>query len=102
MSVWFRDIIGRLTKMDQTPHNNMEGQEAEGRIRLPLQVPNEALMPQGRHMQDYLNPTRGSTPSCIILSANAHTFIIKPSMLPSLPTFHGMEIKRNQKSILVR
>ena len=32
-----------------------------------------------------------STLSCIILPANAHTFIIKLGMLQSLPTFHGME-----------
>ena len=42
-------------------------------------------------MQDYLNPIRALTPSCIKLQANAHTFIIKPGMLPSLPTFHGMK-----------
>ena len=42
-------------------------------------------------MQDYLNPTRASTPSCIVLLADAHTFVIKPSMLLSLLTFHGME-----------
>ena len=93
MSVWFRDITGRLTRMNQPPHNNMEGHEAEGRIRLKLQVPNEAFVPQGRHMQDYLNPTRASTPSCIILPANAYTFIIKPGMLSSFPTFQKMESK---------
>ena len=48
-------------------------------------------MPQGRHLQDYLNPTRVSTPSDIILPANAHTFIIKPGMLPPLLTFHKMD-----------
>ena len=42
-------------------------------------------------MQDYLNPTRASTPSCIVLPKNAHTFVTKPGMLLSLPTFHGME-----------
>ena len=47
MSVWFRDITSRLSRMDPTPHNNMEGHEAEGKILLQLQVPNEAPMPQG-------------------------------------------------------
>ena len=55
----------------------MEEQEAKDKIHLPLQVPNEAFVSQGRYMQDYLNPTRASTPSCIILPANAHTFTIK-------------------------
>lgn len=91
MSVWFRDETGRLTRMDPNPIQNMEGQEAGDINRLPIQIPNEAPVPQGRYMQDYLNPTRASTPSCIVLPANAHTFTIKPGMLPSLPTFHGME-----------
>lgn len=91
MSVWFRDKTNRLTRMDPNPPQNMEGQEAGDMNPLPIQIPNEALVPQGRYMQDYLNPTRASTPSCIVLPANAHTFTIKPGMLPSLPTFHGME-----------
>ena len=69
----------------------MEGHEEEGRIRLQLQVSNEALAPYGQHMQDYLNLTRASTPSCIVIPEIAHTFVIKMSMLPSLSTFHGME-----------
>ncbi|GFY80822.1 phosphate transporter 4;5 [Actinidia rufa] len=93
MSVWVRDITGRLPRVDQTPHINMEGQGVEGRNNLPFQVPNEAPVPQGRYMQDYLNPTRASTPSCIVLPTNAHTFTIKPGMLPSLSIFHGMESK---------
>ena len=40
-------------------------------------------------MQDYLKPTKALTPSCIILPAI--TFVIKPGMLPSHLTFHGME-----------
>ena len=69
----------------------MEGHEEEGRVRLQLQVLSEAPTPQEHHIQDYLNPTRALTLSCIILSANVHTFVIKPGMLPSLSTFHGME-----------
>ena len=42
-------------------------------------------------MQDYLNSTWASTPSYIVLLANAHTFVIKSSMPPSFPIFHGME-----------
>ena len=91
MSVWFRNKTGRLIRMDQNPLQNMEGQEAGDINRLPIQIPNEAPVPQGRYMQDYLNPTRASTPSCIVLPANEHTFTIKLGMLPSLPTFHGME-----------
>ena len=69
----------------------MEEHDEEGIVLHQLQVPNVAHAPHERHMQDYLNPTRASTPSCIILPSNTYTFIIKPSMLPSLSTFYGME-----------
>ena len=91
MSVWYRDITGRLTRMDQPPHHNMQGHEEKGRVCLQVQVPNEAHVHHGRHMQDYFNLTKALTSSCINLLANAHTFVIKPGMLSSLPTFHGME-----------
>ena len=61
--MWCRDNTVRLARMDQPPHNNMEGHEEEGRVRLQLQVPNEATAPHRHHMQDYLNSTRASTPS---------------------------------------
>ena len=82
-SVWYRDNFDRLTRMDHTVRNNMEGHEEEGRVCLQFQVPNKASVRQGHHMQ----------PSCIILPANAHThtFVIKPGIRPSFPTFHGME-----------
>ena len=66
MSVWYRDNTGRLIRIDQTPHNNMEEHDEEGIVLHQLQVPNVAHAPHERHMQDYLNPTRASTPSCII------------------------------------
>ena len=50
MSVWYRDNFGRITRMDQAPHSNMEGHEEKDRVRLQLQVPNETPAPQGRHM----------------------------------------------------
>ncbi|GFY80865.1 hypothetical protein Acr_01g0006740 [Actinidia rufa] len=71
----------------------MEGQEEEGRIRLQLQFPSEVPAPQGKFMQDYLNPTRASTPSCIVLPMDANTFFSKSGMLLSLSTFHCMECK---------
>ena len=84
MSVLFRDHADRLIRIDQPPEFNMEGQEEEGQIRLQLQVPSEAI---GK----VYSGIPKSSPSCIILLADTHTFVIKPNMLPSLPRFCGMK-----------
>ena len=42
-------------------------------------------------LQDYLHPTRNSSPSCIMFPANQQNFDFKPEMIPLLPTFHGMD-----------
>ena len=36
----------------------MEGHEEGGKVHLQLQVPNQPPAPQGRHMQDYVNPNK--------------------------------------------
>ncbi|KAG5526438.1 hypothetical protein RHGRI_032642 [Rhododendron griersonianum] len=51
-----------------------------------------------RTMRDYLNPTRTSTPTCIVLptptAANAaNNFTVKPGYLNMLPTFHALELE---------
>ena len=42
-----------------------------------------------RSMRDLLNPPRVSAPSCIIPSAE--DVVVRPYLVPLLPTFHGME-----------
>ena len=47
-----------------------------------------------RTMRDFMNPTRTSTPSCIVIPEGgdvAASFNIKPGTLQSLPHFHGVE-----------
>lgn len=46
---------------------------------------------QPRTLNDYLHPTRTSTPSCIIFPPNMPALDFKPGMIQLLPTFHGME-----------
>ena len=69
----------------------MEGHDEKSEFHLQLQVPNKVLGSYKRYMQDYLNPTRVLTPSCIIVPKNAHTFVIIPGMLPSFSTVQGMK-----------
>ena len=47
--------------------------------------------PPARSMRDFLQPTRSTTPSCILLPVQAHLFQVKPGMLQLLPTFRGIE-----------
>ena len=59
--------------------------------------PEEQQIQQGVHinpnayrlMKDHINPPRVSTPSCIV--PPSEDIIIKPYIVPLLPTFHGME-----------
>ena len=42
-----------------------------------------------RFMRDHIHPPRVSAPSCIVPPAK--DMIVRPYILPLLPTFHGME-----------
>ena len=42
-----------------------------------------------RSMRDHIHPPRMSAPSCIVLSTKE--MVVKPYIVPLLPTFHGME-----------
>ena len=44
-----------------------------------------------RTLNDYLQPTRSSAPSCIIFPTNANNFNFKPIMISLLPKFHGLD-----------
>ncbi|XP_026415830.1 uncharacterized protein LOC113311197 [Papaver somniferum] len=43
-----------------------------------------------RTLRDYLHPERTSTPSCIVLLANAGNMSIKYGQIQVLPKFHGL------------
>ncbi|XP_026385854.1 uncharacterized protein LOC113281351 isoform X2 [Papaver somniferum] len=44
-----------------------------------------------RTLRDYLQPERTSTPSCIVLPANAGNVSIKYGQIQALPKFHGLD-----------
>ncbi|KAL6325872.1 hypothetical protein AAG906_038361 [Vitis piasezkii] len=63
MPKWIRDSGGRLVKLE-TPHNK-------------------------ESMRDRMHPSRMSAPSCIV--PPIEQLVIRPHIVPLLPTFHGME-----------
>nr|CAN66653.1 hypothetical protein VITISV_014606 [Vitis vinifera] len=84
---------GRLVKRD-TPHNK----ELELSLNIMEATPKDQHSHQGR--QDNLNEFRSMRdrmhpPSCIV--PLTEQLVIKPYLVPLLPTFHGMETKENEK-----
>ncbi|RVW11814.1 hypothetical protein CK203_089763 [Vitis vinifera] len=92
MPNWIRDSGGRLVKRD-TPHNK--------ELELSLNIMEVTLEDQHSHqgrqdnlnefrsMRDRMHPPRMSAPSCIM--PPTEQLVIRPYIVPLLPTFHGME-----------
>ena len=97
MPKWIRDCVGRLVKRE-TPHNKelevilsiMETTHEDQHSHHDHQDnPNKF-----RSMRDRMHPPRMSAPSCIV--SPTEQLVIRPHIVPLLPTFHGME--RDRKS----
>ncbi|RVW12157.1 Retrovirus-related Pol polyprotein from transposon 297 [Vitis vinifera] len=92
MPKWIRDSGGRLVKCD-TPHNK----EFELSLNIMEATPEDQHSHQGRQdnlnefrsMRDRMHPPRMSAPSCIV--PLIEQLVIRPYLVPLLPTFHGME-----------
>ncbi|RVW77429.1 Retrovirus-related Pol polyprotein from transposon 17.6 [Vitis vinifera] len=89
---WIRDIGGRLVKCD-TPQKG----EFEVILNIMEAAPEDQHSHQGRQdnlnefrsMRDRMHPPRMSAPSCIV--PPTEQLVIRPYLVPLLPTFHGME-----------
>ena len=97
MQPWFRDQSGRLVRRNldsthcshTTSHiNNMTDNESE-------QNKNDVYGNQEnrgmRTLREYLQPTRTSTPSCMIFPTNMGHFELKPGIIQLLPKYHGLD-----------
>ncbi|RVW90611.1 hypothetical protein CK203_038749 [Vitis vinifera] len=92
MPNWIRDSGGRLVKLE-IPHNK--------ELELTLNIMEATLEDQHSHhghqdnpnefisMRDRMHPPRMSAPSCIV--PPTEQLVIRPHIVPLLPTFHGME-----------
>ena len=91
---WDRDISGRLQRFS-TPIE--QGCEVSVHIEQMDPLPEELQSQQGapknptayRSMRDHIHPLRVSAPSCIIPPTD--DVVVRPYLMPLLPTFHGME-----------
>ncbi|KAL6321562.1 hypothetical protein AAG906_021801 [Vitis piasezkii] len=92
MPKWIRDSGGRLVKCD-TPQRK----ELEVILNIMEATPEDQHSHQGRQdnpnefrsMRDRMHPPRMSAPSCIV--PPTEQLVIRPYLVPLLPTFHGME-----------
>ncbi|RVW71494.1 hypothetical protein CK203_061019 [Vitis vinifera] len=92
MPNWIRDSGGRLVKCE-TPHNK----ELELSLNIMETTPEDQHSHHGhqdnpnefRLMRDRMHPPRMSAPSCIV--PLIEQLVIRPHIVPLLPTFHGME-----------
>ncbi|KAL6341316.1 hypothetical protein AAG906_032434 [Vitis piasezkii] len=92
MPKWIRDSGGRLVKLE-TPHNK----ELELSLNIMETTPEDQHSHHGhqdnpnefRSMRDHMHPPRMSAPSCIV--PPIEQLVIRPHIVPLLPTFHGME-----------
>nr|CAN64603.1 hypothetical protein VITISV_033149 [Vitis vinifera] len=92
MPNWIQDSGGRLVKRE-TPHNK--------ELELSLNIMEATFEDQHSHhghqdnpnafksMRDRMHPPRMSAPSCIV--PPTEQLVIRPHIVPLLPTFHGME-----------
>ncbi|RVW95571.1 hypothetical protein CK203_039092 [Vitis vinifera] len=92
MPKWIRDSGGRLVKC-HTPQRK----EFELSLNIMEATPEDQHSHQGRQdnlnefrsMRDRMHPSRMSAPSCIV--PPTEQLVIRPYLVPLLPTFHGME-----------
>ncbi|RVW73732.1 Transposon Ty3-I Gag-Pol polyprotein [Vitis vinifera] len=92
MPKWIRGSGGRLVKSD-TPHTK----ELELSLNIMETTPEDQHSHQGRQdnlnefrsMRDRMHPPHMSAPSCIV--PPTEQLVVRPYIVPLLPTFHGME-----------
>ena len=92
MPHWVRDIQERLRKVDNIEEIHLEvllSMEQNGEEQQSQHGGQEAHFNAFRSMRDHMHPPRMSSPSCIIPSTEQ--IIVRPQLVPLLPTFHGME-----------
>ena len=94
MQTWYRDTTHRLCRSE--PRNNnptivnqMEGSQSNhGENEYNQEYQDDIPI---RTLRDYLQPTRISTPSCMVIPSTGGTFDMKPGIIQLLPKFHGLD-----------
>ena len=94
MHHWGRNTTSSLERVSASPEQGCEVSSNSGQMEPP---PEEQQSQQGvqrnpnayRSMGDHMHPPRVSAPSYIV--PPAEDMIVRPYLVPLLPTFHGME-----------
>ena len=94
MCHWDRNTAGRLERINAPHEQGCELSLNNDQMEPP---PEEQQSQQGiernpnayRSMRDHIHLPRVSAPSCIV--PPTEDMIVRPYILPLLPTFHGME-----------
>ena len=94
MHHWDRDILGRLQIIFAPTEQGCEvSVHSEQMDPLPEEQQSQQGAPVNpttyRLMRDHIHPPRVSAPSCIIPPTDV--VVVRPYLVPLLPTFHGME-----------
>ena len=92
MYQWDRNTTGRLERISVPQEQGCEVSLNSDQMEPP---PEEQQSQAYRSMRDHIHPPRVSAPSCIV--PPTEDMIVRPYILPLLPTFHGME-SENQYS----
>ena len=92
MPYWIQDSEGRLVKI-KNPHET-ELELSAKVMEAILEDPHSQHDPKEninayRSMRDHMHPPRMSASSCIV--APIEQLVMRPHIVPLIPTFHGME-----------
>ena len=100
---WVRDDHNRLRRTSSATSSIVSLEtdfasvtsESDSEFGLPIlfdeEVCENMAAPAPRTLKDFIQPTRTTTPSCIILPKNAPPFSVKHGMMSVIPQFHGMD-----------
>ena len=94
MHHWDRNTAGLLERSSASQEKGCEVRIYSGQMEPPLE---EQQSHQWAHrdpnvyrsMRDHIHPPRVSAPSCIV--PPVEDMVVRPYLVPLLPTFHGME-----------
>ena len=94
MHHWDRNTAGRLERISAPQEQGCEVSLNTSQMepRLEEQQSQQGLQrnPNAyRSMRDHIHPLRVSAPSCVV--PRVEDMIVRPYLVPLLPTFHGME-----------
>ena len=94
MHQWDKNTAGRLERISALQEQGFEVSLNSGLMEPPPEEQQSYQGVQGnpnayRSMRDHIHPPRVSAPSCIV--PPAEDVIVRPYLVPLLPTFHGME-----------